>query len=158
MPLTVPYESSSPFTGYITLPLVLWTNIETGRADVYLPSTGLVQGHQLLDPRPQSGTGMPHISAAGPDPDTMHQASFQGGSAQSLLQSVAAMAGDSSRIDEFLSSGGLSTDYGESGADYYGPDPYDSQTQFEEDSAGWPGGAYQNPDSSYYEPHNGDDY
>jgi hypothetical protein len=24
--------------------------------------------------------------------------------------------------------------------------------QFEEDSAGWPGGAYQNPDSSYYDP------
>lgn len=24
--------------------------------------------------------------------------------------------------------------------------------QFEEDSAGWPGGAYENPDSGYYEP------
>jgi hypothetical protein len=36
-------------------------------------------------------------------------------------------------------------------------DTYDASTQFEEDSAGWPGGAYENPDSSYYEPYTYDD-
>ena len=29
---------------------------------------------------------------------------------------------------------------------------YESYDTFEADSAGWPGGAYQNPSSSYYEP------
>lgn len=147
MPVTVPYQLGNALTGYVTIPLALWTNLETGRADVYSPSTGLIQGHQLLDPQPQAGAGA----------DTMHP-SFQGGSARSLLQSVAAMAGDSSRIDEFLSSAGLGTGYDGSSTDYYEPDPYDAQTRFEEDSAGWPGGAYQNPDSNYYEPNNYDDY
>lgn len=36
-------------------------------------------------------------------------------------------------------------------------DTYDASTQFEEDSAGWPGGAYDNPDSGYYEPYTYDD-
>ena len=31
-------------------------------------------------------------------------------------------------------------------------DTADSYDPFEADSAGWPGGAYQNPDSSYYQP------
>lgn len=45
----------------------------------------------------------------------------------------------------------------QAGASYPQADTYDASTQFEDDSAGWPGGAYQNPDSSYYEPPTYDD-
>jgi hypothetical protein len=44
------------------------------------------------------------------------------------------------------------------GQDYADYSSYDPQTRFEEDSAGWPGGAYQNPDSGHYEPGSYDDY
>jgi hypothetical protein len=36
--------------------------------------------------------------------------------------------------------------------------PNESEDYFERDSAGWPGGAYENPSSTYYEPDNYDDH
>jgi hypothetical protein len=39
----------------------------------------------------------------------------------------------------------------------YQPDYNDPALKFEEESAGWPGGAYQNPDSDYYDPYTYDD-
>jgi hypothetical protein len=52
--------------------------------------------------------------------------------------------------------GGYYSDYSAGGYDYYsGGGGYDAggyeYDQFAEDSAGWPGGAYMNPDSGYYD-------
>jgi len=65
VPVTVPHQLGDPSTGYITItiPLVLWTNAATGRADVYSPLTGFVQGQQLLDPQAQLSGSAPRASA-----------------------------------------------------------------------------------------------
>jgi hypothetical protein len=154
VPVTVPYRLDSPTTGTITLRLVLWANVQTGRADVYLPLTGLVEGQQLLDPQPWPASDASPGAPAG----ATAEVPFQGRDAQGLLESLAALAGDSGETHDFLTTGGLGTGYPDSGGDAYEPDPYDAQTRFEDDSAGWPGGAYDNPDSGYYEPDRYDDY
>jgi len=47
---------------------------------------------------------------------------------------------------------GYSDPYGASATDSYdGSDYYDANTAWEEDSAGYPGGAYENPSSNYYD-------
>lgn len=153
-PVTVPYQLGDPFTGYITIPLILWANVRTGRADMYSSLSGLIRGQQLLHPEAPLGPDMRRTSADGLGVNTNQGGTPWGDDGQRFLHSLATMANDSSEINAFLSSGGP-------GIDYTGTDPtysYDAQTQFEEDSAGWPGGAYENPDSNYYSPDDNVDY
>jgi hypothetical protein len=133
VPIPVPYQLAHPLAGVVTIPLALWVNVATGRADVYSPASGLVRGQQLLGPQ---------APATPTDRGSAPQA--EGG--QPLLHSLVEMSDESPGVYDFLSSGMPSADDGAWEADTYAPDP------FEEDSAGWPGGAYENPDSAWYTP------
>lgn len=150
VPVSVPYQIRLPFAGATAIPLALWASTRTGRADMYSPSTGLVRGMQLLPPsagiaRPSS-QGLPGFEAAAAPMDS---AQYGNGS---LMQSLAGLAGDSQGISDFLTTGGTDFDYGGASWDPYQPGEYDASRQFEDDSAGWPGGAYENPDSNWYSP------
>jgi hypothetical protein len=158
VPVVVPYQPESLFAAHFAIPLILWANVVTGRADMFSPATGLVLGHQLLDPREHPSGGPAYAAAADSGSVTTPEETFQGVNSQSLLQSFSAMAGASSRIDEFLSASGADDGFSDVSSDNLDYSAYDPQARFEEDSAGWPGGAYQNPDSGHYEPGSYDDY
>jgi hypothetical protein len=138
VPVPVPYQLGHPLAGVVTIPLALWVNVVTGRADVYSPASGLVRGQQLLGPQ---------APAERVDRGIAPQAT--GG--QPLFHSLVEMSDESPGVYDFLSSDLGSTGYGAVEADAYAVDP------FEEDSAGWPGGAYENPDSAWYTPDAYDD-
>jgi hypothetical protein len=147
VPISVPYQLAHPLAGVVTIPLALWVNVASGRADVYSPATGLVRGQQLLAPQAPAGDRPPPTAADHVDPGAAPQT--EGG--QPLLRSLVEMSDESPGVYDFLSSGMGSADYGAWEADTYAADP------FEEDSAGWPGGAYENPDSAWYTPDAYDD-
>jgi hypothetical protein len=158
LPVAVPYQLGNRFGGTITLPLILWVEARTGRADMYSPSSGVVQGQQLLQPWSGPGGNAGQVAAGGYEVRMTPQGAIQGGGERRLLESLSQMADDSHGISDFLSSGVGSIDFGVSDARDYQAGAYDAATQFEEDSAGWPGGAYENPDSGWYTPDYSDDY
>ncbi|MEM9158131.1 MAG: hypothetical protein AAGB46_03705 [Verrucomicrobiota bacterium] len=48
-----PFNIGNAFTGFVTIPVSLWVNQQTGRADMYNPIVGYMPGQQLLQPPPQ---------------------------------------------------------------------------------------------------------
>ena len=103
----VPCQLGNPFIGYFTVPLALWVNVNTGRADMYNPFTGLVYGQQLLPPQPQLNIPMPIMGFA---MSVTPQGVVQGSGAQSVLQSIATITGGAGKIAEFLTQTGFFTD------------------------------------------------
>jgi len=105
--MPIPYQLGNPFIGYITIPIVLWVSVYTGRADMYNPFTGLVYGQQLLPPQQQSNMPMQTTNfAMGITP----QGTAQGSGAKSVLQSIATIVGGVGKIAEFLKQTGIFQD------------------------------------------------
>jgi hypothetical protein len=127
-PVTVPHQMSLGFANYFTIPLVLWADTKTGRADMYSPDAGLIEGQQLLHPRVPSRVGSTFstiTTITGYGPGTAEAGTDVQAITQSLLESFGAMTGEPDRIDEFLSSSSAQGDCYGGSIDAYQPDPYD---------------------------------
>jgi hypothetical protein len=125
----VPFQLGNIFSGFITIPVALWVNVQTGRADMFNPMTGPVVGQQLLPPQMQMpmwpGQGQPAFASSpgvmpapagaaslpqlGPAPagslavNLTAGGEVHGGGAKSTLESVAKIAEGAGRIADFLS-------------------------------------------------------
>jgi len=122
----VPFQLGNVFSGFITIPVAVWLNLQTGRADMFNPMTGPIVGQQLLPPQmpgwPGSGPNafanvpaadptqafrgtMPHL---GPTPasamavNLTTKGEVQGGGAKNTLESIAKIAEGAGRIADFL--------------------------------------------------------
>jgi len=125
----VPFQLGNVFSGFITIPVALWVNLQTGRADMFNPMTGPVLGQQLLPPQmsgwpgpgPTGFASSPGAMPAQAPPGTMPQlgptpagamtvnltaqGEVHGGGAKNTLESIAKIAEGAGRIAEFLSRG-----------------------------------------------------
>ncbi|MEK7748291.1 MAG: hypothetical protein AAB300_04380 [Nitrospirota bacterium] len=103
----IPYHIGNPFIGYITIPIVLWVSVYTGRADMYNPFTGLVYGQQSLPPQQQFN--MP-IKTTNFGMNITPEGTVEGGGAKNLLQSISTIMGGAGKIAAFLSQTGIFQD------------------------------------------------
>jgi hypothetical protein len=123
----VPFQLGDMFSGFITIPVALWVNVQTGRADMFNPVMGPVVGQQLLPPQMPAWTGqgppvfssfpgampgpatpgsVPQLGAtslAGLEVNVTSKGEVRGGGAQSTLESLATIAKGAGQIASFLS-------------------------------------------------------
>ena len=123
----VPFQLGNMFSGFITIPVALWVNLQTGRADMFNPMTGPVLGQQLLPPQMPGwpGQGPPAVATFpgampvptapgsvpqhGPAPasrmavNLSAQGEVRGGGAKTTLESIAKIAEGAGQIASFLS-------------------------------------------------------
>ena len=109
--MSIPYQLGNPFIGYITIPIILWVSVYTGRADMYNPFTVLVYGQQLHPPQQQFNMPMPTANFA---MSITPQGTVQGSGAKSVLQSIVTIVGEAGKIAEFLTQTGLFQDSSQS--------------------------------------------
>jgi len=57
VPQSIPFQLTPPNAAPISVPLIVWADLRTGRADAYSPATGIQQGPTLLEPRPDFTPG-----------------------------------------------------------------------------------------------------
>jgi len=122
----VPFQLGNMFSGFITIPVALWVNVQTGRADMFNPMMGPVIGQQLLPPQmpvwpgqgPSAFSNFPGSMPVPALPGSMPQVApapggglavnltargeVQGGGAKSTLESIAKIAEGAGQIAEFL--------------------------------------------------------
>jgi hypothetical protein len=125
--IPVPFQLGNIFSGFVTIPVALWVNLQTGRADMFNPMTGPVLGQQLLQPQMQGWPGqgakafasfpatMPTLSAPGSIPqlgpapaggiavNLTAKGEVHGGGAKNTLESIAKIAEGVGQIANFLS-------------------------------------------------------
>jgi hypothetical protein len=129
--IPVPFQLGNMLTGVITIPVALWVNLQTGRADMFNPMTGPVVGPQLLPPQmPAQVPSWPGQAVGGfsnfpgamspaampgavPQPGASPAAGLavslnsngevKGGGAKSTLASIATIAEGAGQIATFLS-------------------------------------------------------
>jgi hypothetical protein len=114
--VAVPFQLGNMFTGFITIPVALWVNVQTGRADMFNPMTGPILGQQLLPPQMPVWPGqVPPAFATSPGAMPVPAApgglavnltakgEVHGGGAKSTLESIAKIAEGAGRIADFLS-------------------------------------------------------
>lgn len=102
--MPIPYQIGNQFTGFTTIPLVVWVNVSSGRADMYNPFTGLVYGQQLLPPQQQFNMPVPTTNFS---MSIIPQGTVQGNGAKNFLDSLSSIMGGAGKIADFLSKSGL---------------------------------------------------
>ncbi|MEI6756508.1 MAG: hypothetical protein FDX18_07140 [Chlorobium sp.] len=106
-PVSIPYQIGNQFTGFMTIPIVLWVNVVTGRADMYNPFTGLVYGQQLLPSQQQFNIPVPTTNFL---MSITPQGTVQGNGAKNFLDSLSTIIGGAGKIAELLSKTSLFQD------------------------------------------------
>lgn len=125
--IPVPFQLGNMFTGFVTIPVALWVNVQTGRADMFNPVTGPIIGQQLLPPEMPAWPGqgpavfsnfpgaMPSPAAPGPmsqlapgtpaglEVNLTSKGEVHGAGAKGTLASLADIAQGAGEIAKFLS-------------------------------------------------------
>jgi hypothetical protein len=117
-PVPVPFQLGDAFSGVITIPVALWVNVQTGRADMFNPFMGPLVGQQLLPAAMtwspgQAAPAFSNVSGVGPQAAPSGLAGLEvnltakgevhGAGAKSTLASIAKIAEGAGQIASFLS-------------------------------------------------------
>ena len=97
--MTIPYQLGNFYVGFTTIPLSLWVNIITGRADMYNPFVGFVPGQQLLSPQMNFNPLLPINNL---QINLSQDGTIQGEGGETTLQSIAKIAGAVGKVFDFL--------------------------------------------------------
>lgn len=107
----MPYQLGNVFTGYVTIPVVLWVSLQTGRADMFTPAAQLVYGRQFLVPQQQYITPWPQANMS---INMSTQGGISGSGGKNFMQSMATIVGGLGKIADFLGK----TEWFTPGSDY----------------------------------------
>jgi len=95
----VPCQLGNPFGGFFTIPIALWVNLITGRADMYNPFVGFVIGQQLLLPNINFN---PLVPSSNFQVNLLQSGKIEGQGSETTLQSIAKIAGTVGKIIDFI--------------------------------------------------------